>query len=262
MSNEKTKITPMGRTCLLVAVLLLAGCAASPPKADTTRYYVLNPAASKVLKRADEFLPGVTLHVEANIRLPSYFPQKEILVRQTSQQLAVCENERWAEDLTGAARRVFRVDMAQHLGMNPSEWLPKPDQNKSRRPAPIKSSASKGSRYLKVGVDIIQFDGSIDGEVTLRASWSLMYVESKEKDNNNSFSRTPSTYASSARQGEVKVKVANTGATGFDGYVAAMSQALDGLAGLVAQDIRKMNLPQNNLSPNAGAAGASTKRNP
>jgi uncharacterized lipoprotein YmbA len=215
----------------LVVALFLGGCAARPPETKPIHHYVLSPAAIHSPKKADDLRPNITLAVQFNG--PHYLQRTEVVVRQSPQQLVISDTERWLGEPIKVFEQVFRRDLAQHLGIELSlVRVPEPGATRAR------------TELVTVSGEIIQFDGQLNGEITLRASWKLEHSIKEPSDSTDHIIYGVEPSSTLTQQGEVKVRVADTGLPGYDGYVAAMSQALDALAGLVAQDIRKISAPK------------------
>ena len=211
--DKAMKFAVMNKVCAFVLTLFLCGCTLLPPRADPARYYVLETAVSgSVKKTTDGMRPKVALSV-ARAQLPAYLDRLEIATRLSAHRLAIHDTERWLEPLGKAFTRVFAHNLAQHLGTEQMAVAP---------------AVSTAGDDINVQVDVIQFDGPASGEISLRARWTLVRVLDGQM--------------LSTQQDEVKRKV-GAGA-GYDGYVDAMSQALDAFAGLVAQDICRVTSPR------------------
>ncbi|MDR2512358.1 MAG: PqiC family protein [Puniceicoccales bacterium] len=215
------KAIPINKVSLLAVIVFLGGCASASYSGShkgriEQRYYVLSPAATVSPKKAVEPRPKYMLNTE--VSLPIYLARKEIVTRLLAQEVGVSSSECWLEPLDESVGSAFRHDLAQHLGVE----LMAADYVLDRGVRPEDS--------VSVQVEIIQFDGPVNGEVTLRARWGLSW----NYKGGNKFWHT------SAGQGEVKVKVADSKGSDYNAYVGAMSQALDALAGLIAQDVRKL----------------------
>ncbi|MDR2512359.1 MAG: PqiC family protein [Puniceicoccales bacterium] len=224
----------MNKLCTLFIGLLFCGCTVFPPKPDLACYYVLNPAAAGSPRNADELRPKIALQV-GRVQLPAYLDRQEIVTRSSAQQLAVHDTQRWLEPLGKACTRVFAHDLAQRLGA------------KLMTHGLILDSLPNTPQGIEVRMEIYQFDGPVDGKVTLRARWILIdqwgSIMGKDSAGITHF----------AGQGEVSEKIASAGKEAIPVYVDAMSKAVDALAGLVAQDIREMSAPRNNLQANTPA---------
>jgi uncharacterized lipoprotein YmbA len=124
----------------LAALLLLAGCASSPP----TNFYTLSDTAAQTTA------PGGVGHVIiTGVTIPGEIDRPEIVRRVGPNQLSVTESDRWAAPLDDTIRRVLTDDIGRRMPGAAAE---------PQRP---------------VTVDIHEFYGDASCNVTLRAVWTL-----------------------------------------------------------------------------------------
>lgn len=122
------------------ALLLLGGCASSPP----TNFYTLSDTAAEAPAP-----PGVGHVIIAGVTIPGEIDRPEIVRRVGPNQLSVAESDRWAAPLDDTIRRVLTDDIGRRMPGAPAE---------PQRP---------------VAVDIHEFYGDASCNVTLRAVWIL-----------------------------------------------------------------------------------------
>jgi uncharacterized lipoprotein YmbA len=134
-----------GRTLAVAAlvVILLAGCASSPP----ARFYTLSDTAPQATLPA-----GVGLITITGVTIPGEIDRPEIVRRTGPNQLNISELDRWAAPLDETIRRVLTDDIGRRV------------------PAP-----APGQQH-SVSVDIHELYGDGDCNVTLRAAWTLKQV--------------------------------------------------------------------------------------
>jgi uncharacterized lipoprotein YmbA len=138
----------------LVASLLGLGACASTP----SRFYLLNtlPASETTPATAAERGPVIGV---GPVTLPKYLDRPQIVSRASRHQLSLSEFDRWAEPLQDNVSRVLAENLAlliptDHLLLNP--WP---------RATPVD---------YQVTVEVLQFEGWLEGESTLLARWSIL----------------------------------------------------------------------------------------
>lgn len=130
-----------GRFCLAISALALlaAACASSPP----TRFYTLSDTAPGAPPAN-----GVGLVRIDGVTIPGELDRPELVRRVGPNQLSIAGLDRWAAPLDQAILRVLTDDIALRV------------------PAPV-----PGEQH-PVTVDIREFYGDADCNVTLRAAWT------------------------------------------------------------------------------------------
>ncbi len=123
-----------------VALALLAACASSPP----SRFYTLSATAPE--RPAPAGAGAITV---GGVIIPGEIDRPEIVRRTGPNQLSISELDRWAAPLDETIRRVLTDDIARRV------------------PTPA------AGRQHTVSVDIHEFYGDADCNVTLRAVWTL-----------------------------------------------------------------------------------------
>jgi uncharacterized protein len=135
----------------ILACLALAGCGRSPP----AHFYVLSPVPPKQTAAAPE-VPHV---IVSNVTVPASLDRRSVVLRTDAAQVEVSEQARWAAPLDGMIRRVLAADLAQRIGRDkvvaPGDPVP---------PGPTRA----------VTLNLQDFVGSKQGEVTLDGNWSLL----------------------------------------------------------------------------------------
>ena len=137
--------TPMiPRLLLLVALVLLAGCAAG-----SKSFYVLT---------ADGPAPaggGVGLGV-GPVTLAEYIDRSNLVMAENPNQLAVAENHRWAGDLSAAVARVTAANLGRRLHTGNVRTYPWNNDGEIR---------------YQITLDIRQLHGGADGHAVIEAGW-------------------------------------------------------------------------------------------
>jgi uncharacterized lipoprotein YmbA len=131
-------IARLGLVCTLV---LLAGCAGSPP----VKYYTLAAATAGV-----KAIPDLAPVQVADVVLPEYLGRSPVVVRNDPVVVSFSDFQRWAAPLDGEIQRIISANLSAHFG------------------SPVDSTEAC---LLYVMVD--QFEPSMDGLVVLQVRWTL-----------------------------------------------------------------------------------------
>ncbi len=190
----------LGSVCLL----LVWGCAGSP----TTRYYTLS-ALAKARSGAQKVPASEMLAILVGpIRFPPYLDRSGIVTRTNSNAIEVAEFDLWAGALTDEFPRVLADNLSALLSTDLVSTFPR--------------LVGHPVEYQVTG-DVVQFDGSPDGQVSLVARWNLV------------------------RPGERKLVVSQqsiisvpVGAPGYEALVAAQSRAVEQLGREIAAAIKTL----------------------
>jgi uncharacterized lipoprotein YmbA len=135
---------PMLRPILLLALLLLAGCAAG-----SKSFYMLT---------ADGPAPsggGIGIGV-GPVSLAEYIDRANLVIQQDANQLAVAEDHRWAGDLSASVARVTAANLGRRMKTGNVRTYP--------------WQGDDGVRY-QVTLDIRQLHGGADGYAVIEAGW-------------------------------------------------------------------------------------------
>jgi uncharacterized lipoprotein YmbA len=143
----------MGRLILGVLVVLLLGCASSPP----TQFFVLSsrPDFEKTEKREGErcFAIGI-----GPVKIHEYLNQPEIVTRIAQNELRLDEFAKWAEPLEDNISQVLAENLSSLLCI--------------RRIAIFPWKGGTPIDY-RVDVDVIQMDGILGESASLDVNWSI-----------------------------------------------------------------------------------------
>ena len=140
---------------LFLLCLSPLGCATSPP----TKFYLLNPlSAPEPETGATNNQPPVTIRVDAVV-IPGYLDRQEIVTRVSENEIHLADLNQWGEPL--------RNNLTCVLALNLSRLLP------ADRFAIFPFKCPSTVDY-QVSVEIVQMDGSLDGDVHLTAQWSVL----------------------------------------------------------------------------------------
>ena len=147
---------------ILIAVLLIAGCLGrSSPKVT---YFSLLTMEQLGETEAVASLPEVKLGV-GPVVIPDSLKRSQIATRQHGNQHEFAEFNRWAGVLEKDITSVLGDNLGQLLGIEKVGFFPWLYHFKPT---------------YRVMVDVIRFDGSIDGEAFLSTRWSISNSEGKD----------------------------------------------------------------------------------
>jgi uncharacterized protein len=138
------------KTSLGICLLLLVGCATSPP----SRYYVLSPLAEGKALSGD----GCTSVGIGPINLPEYVNRMQVVTRATADELLGSQFELWAEPLSESVPRIIAENLSRLLCTKEIVLYP--------------WASSKAPDY-RVEMEIVRIDGALGGTVSLEAWWRV-----------------------------------------------------------------------------------------
>ncbi len=146
----------------LCALLLLGGCVTA--NSDKTNFFILTPINKMESGKPSKFKRNITVTVNL-IELPLYLQQTNILTRRGDNSVEPSDFNYWAEPL--------RDNFSDVLGKNLSILLPT---------GHIFVFPKKGTRPAdyQVAVEVIRFDGKLDGEVVLDMLWAVSKRDEQE----------------------------------------------------------------------------------
>ena len=176
--------------------LPLTGCGST----SSSRFFVLT---SKQILPPHQAKSDLSISV-GPVRLPKYLDRPQIVTRANDNELRLAEFDRWAEPLNVNVARVLAEDLA---GLLATERVS------------IVARSAPSSTDCRVVVDVTRFDGSLGGEVTLNARWSIYRVDEDVARTQGSTIRTTSK------------------GSDYASLVAAMNQALAELAEQIADAV-------------------------
>jgi len=183
---------------LLALVICLSACAG---KSASSKFYVLSPLPQSKLSGAD----GTTIGVFP-VSMPDYLDRPQIVTRVSENEIKLDEFSRWAEPL----KESFYTALVDNLStlLNHEKI--------------IKTSHNLGTpTTLQVGVEVLQFDGALGGDVVLSVKWGLFGERGKN--------------VLIAKRSSFKEP---TGAATYEALVAAQSRAVAALSREIAEGIR------------------------
>jgi uncharacterized protein len=183
---------------LLASAVCLCACAG---KSATSQFYVLSSLPQPALGAVEGTVIGVF-----PVAMPDYLDRPQIVTRVSENELKLDEFSRWAEPLKDSFTRALVQNLSTLL-------------NTAKV---IKTTESTGfPMALQVGVEVVQFDGTLGGDVMLIVKWGLSGEEGKK--------------LLLAKSSSFKEP---TGAATYEALVAAQSRAVAALSREIAEAIR------------------------
>ncbi len=194
--------TQKSLTPVMVLLLALAVCfSACAGKSASSQFYVLSSLPQPSLSAAEGAVIGVF-----PVSMPDYLDRPQIVTRVSENELKLDEFSRWAEPLKDSFTRALIQNLSTLL-------------NTAKV---IRTTQSTGSLMsLQVAVEVVQFDGTLGGDVVLIAKWGLFEQEGKKLlvGKRSSFKEP-------------------TGAATYEALVAAESRAVAALSREIAEAVK------------------------
>ena len=202
MSGIRLDLRPL--LTLGMVVVLLAGCASSPP----SKFYQLSPLQNRTAFTRDASLEKILMIAVGPIRIPDYLDRPQIVTRAGRNELRLSEFDRWAGSLENDVTRVLVEDISILLPTERFSAVPWTPYLESQVPA-----------SYRVEVLVERFDGWLGDSVLLKAQWAV-------------FARNRSMLLK--RESLIRERI-NGGS--YDALVDAMSAALEKLSGDISGGI-------------------------
>ncbi len=188
-----------GMWMIAAALLVLAGCATTPPPT----FYQLSETASTQLSGLQR---GLAVGV-GPINVAPYLDRPQIVIRGAGHKLELSEFNRWVEPLTDSISRVIIINLSNELQSTRVFKIPR--RNKT---IPLE---------FRVEIDIARFDGELGGDALLVARWTLYGRQDK------------------ALVTQVSIIRESSGGEGFDLLIAAQNRTLQNLSQEILAAIKK-----------------------
>jgi uncharacterized protein len=160
-SNALNRSRPKALIQVLLMFLALAVClSACGGKSASSKFYVLSSLPQPALSAAEGTVIGVF-----PVTTPDYLDRPQIVTRVSENEIHLDEFSRWAEPLKDSFTRALVQNLSTLL-------------NTAKV---VRTTGSTGvSMALQVGVDVVQFDGTLGGDVVLIVKWGLFEAEGKK----------------------------------------------------------------------------------
>jgi len=131
------------------------GCATSPP----TKFYLLSSVPVPNLETGDTQSRQPTIIRVDAVVIPSYLDRGEIVTRVSKNEIRLADLNQWGESLRDNLTNILALNLSRLLPAKGFAIFP------FKCPSPVD---------YQISVEIVQMDGSLDGEVHLTAQWSIL----------------------------------------------------------------------------------------
>jgi len=187
---------------VVVVLVALAVCfSACAGKSASSKFYVLSSLPQSALSAAEGTVIGVF-----PVSMPDYLDRPQIVTRVSENEIRLDEFSRWAEPLKDSFTRTLVQNLSTLL-------------NTAKVVTTTESIYSLIS--LQVGVEVVQFDGTLGGDVVLIVKWGLFEADGKK-----------------LLLGKRSAFKELTGAATYEALVAAQSRAVAALSREIAEAIK------------------------
>jgi len=191
----------LGIQAVILVLALAVSLSACAGKSASAKFYVLSPLPQSKLSEVG----GTTIGVFP-VAMPDYLDRPQIVTRVSENEIKLDEFSRWAEPLKENFYTVLVDNLSTLLN---SEKVIKTAQNLG---VPL---------TFQVGVEVVQFEGVLGGDVVLNVRWGLFETEGKKLVlSKRSLFKEP------------------TSAATYEALVAAQSRAVAALSREIAEAIR------------------------
>jgi len=183
---------------LVLSVVCLSACAG---KSASSTFYVLSSLPQPTVSAAE----GTTIGVFP-VAMPEYLDRPQIVTRVSENEIKLDEFSRWAEPLKESFTRALVQNLSSLL----------------KTAKVIKTTESIHLPVtLQVWAEVVQFDGSLGGDVVLIVKWGVFEQEGKK-----------------LLLGKRSSYKEPTGAASYEAFVAAESRAVAALSREIAEAIQ------------------------
>lgn len=146
-----------------ICLFAMGGCTGSKP----ARFYTLSPLSSPGdLARKVPADQGIAVAIDP-VAIPDYLDRPQILSRSGPRELKLAEFERWAGSLSEDISRVLAENLSVLLAPDNVTVL---RSGRDAYPVPAE---------YRIVVEVLRFDGTIEGSVNLAARWTFFREKGK-----------------------------------------------------------------------------------
>jgi len=187
-----------------LGLLFVLGCASSP----SPRFYTLSSLQGGGSERRESTPDQGPFITVGPIKFPEYLDRTEIVTRSSSNKITLSDFDLWAGSLEQDFSRVLAENLSVLLSTEIVTLYPR-----------LHPEVAK----YQIGVDVIRFDGTLGGDVSLIARWGIF--EGKERK------------LVSVRKSTI---IEPSGGKSYEAMVAADSRALEKLSREIAEAIKTL----------------------
>ena len=198
LNKSRAKTLTQVAGLVLALVICLSACAG---KSASSKFYVLSSLPQSGLSAGEGTPIGVL-----PIGIPDYLDRPQIVTRVSENEIRLDEFSRWAEPLKEGFTRALVENLSTLLNT-----------------AKVISTTESAiiPMALQVGVEVVQFDGTLGGDVVLIVKWGLFEREGKK-----------------LLLGKRSTFKEPTGSATYEALVAAESKTVAALSREIAEAIR------------------------
>jgi len=200
--HKNGSITHSIRNCagwgILLTLFLMAGCAGS----EKSSYFTLYPM-SWLTPKYNRLDSDVSIGI-GPVSIPEYLERSQIVSRQSRYSVEISDFNYWAEPLETSIPKVISENLSTILSTD------------SVYPYPWKTASPE----YQVRIEVLQFDGSMPGNVLIYSRWSLLKNGEETNIRNKKF--------------HTKKPIAGQG---YEGMVSTMSMVLYDLSYHIAKTL-------------------------
>ena len=138
-----------------VCLLNVFGCGTSQP----SHFYLLRAVSPASVSGLSEMKPSSLSFGVGPVTLPKYLDRPQIVTKTGGHEVELAEFHKWAEPLSENVSHVLAENLSALLLTDRIAQYPWP---------------SSTAVDYQVTLDVLQFDGTMGGEVVLSARWSLL----------------------------------------------------------------------------------------
>lgn len=179
---------------------VFAGCASAPKE----NFYVLSSSVPLERDKVVASMPNIRI-VVGPVSLAEIVDRPQIVTRVAPNQVAILEQERWAESLKNQIARVVSENLAMLLG--------------TKQVSTYLQSALSDVDY-RVTLEVQRFESMLNEAITIEALWTIHHRKGEKPKSGHSL---------------VRKLVASPG---YDGVVTAHSHALESISHDIAEAIQ------------------------
>lgn len=195
---------------VIAACLLVTACSSTP----ASRFYALSSVNTTEYVKHQQVKDRGIIAI-GPIRIPEYLDRPQIVTRSGNSELMLAEFHRWGGSLDNDLKRVIPENIAQKLdsaGYLVINW-------------PVPGEGNMPVQY-RVAIDILQFEGSPGGTVTLKCQWGIWGNDDKSRNSSR-----------------VSLITEPVQGQEYEHLVAAMSNAIARLSSEIADVVRELPRP-------------------
>jgi uncharacterized lipoprotein YmbA len=220
-----TTINPIFAVAAATLVVLLTGCASTPPSS----FYTLSPLSASDGPGAEVRGGGLAIGI-GPVTFPQFLDRPQIVTRDSANRLIVDEFHRWGGSVQDDFMRVWGENLGYLLGT--SHVLAAP-------------SEVRVTLDFRIAAEVLAFEGIPGDKALLRVRWSVLdpYLERTLASEEGSYSCPVRGKAPPPAQGAAQLFGSKVTSQDYQAIVAALSECLGDFSRDVAEVVRSLPPP-------------------